>query len=83
MKRKWSLLHSCSLALSAGLSQKKTIEKKPLCRHDKNYYQFWKLNIPVINLIVGSRNIIKVPKNMFVKNLINNESRFQQILTIS
>ena len=42
----------------------KNIEKKPLCRHDKNYYYFWKSNIHVINLIVDSRNIIKVSKNM-------------------
>ena len=31
----------------------KNIEKKHLCRHDKNYYYFCKSNIPVINLIVG------------------------------
>ena len=30
----------------------KNIEKKYLCRHDKNYYDFWKSNIAVINLIV-------------------------------
>ena len=41
----------------------KSIEKKHLCRHDKNYY-FCKSNIPAINLIVGSRNMIKVSKNM-------------------
>ena len=39
---------------------KENIEKKHLCRHDKNYYYFCKSNIPVINLIVGSRNMIKV-----------------------
>ena len=32
--------------------------------HDKNYYYYWKSNIPVINLIVDSRNMIKVSKNM-------------------
>ena len=42
----------------------KNIEKKPLCRHDENYYYFCKSNIPVINLIAGSRNMIKVSKNM-------------------
>ena len=41
----------------------KNIEKKPLCRHDKNYYYFCKSNIPVINLIAGSRTMIKVSKN--------------------
>ena len=44
----------------------KKVEKKHLCRHDKNYYYFWKSNIPVINLIEDSRNMIKVSKN---KNL--------------
>ena len=42
----------------------KNVEKKPLCRHDKNYYYFCKSNIPVINLIAGSTNMIKVSKNM-------------------
>ena len=42
----------------------KNMEKKPLRRNDKNYYYFCKSNIPVINLIVGSRNMIKVSKNM-------------------
>ena len=35
-----------------------------MCRHDKNYYYFCKSNISVINLIAGSRNTIKVSKNM-------------------
>ena len=42
----------------------KNIEKKRLCRHDKNYYYSWKSDIPVINLIVDSTNMIKVSKNM-------------------
>ena len=42
----------------------KNIEKKQLCRHDKVYYYFWKSNIPVINLLVDSRNMIKVSKNV-------------------
>ena len=42
----------------------KNIEKKHLFRHDKNHYYFRKSNIPVINLIVDSRNMIKVSKNM-------------------
>ena len=37
--------------------------KTHLCRHEKNYY-FWKSNIHVINLIAGSRNMIKLLKNM-------------------
>ena len=47
----------------------KNIKKKHLCRHEKNYCYFCKLNIPVINLIVGSENIIKLfKKYKFVKN---------------
>ena len=42
----------------------KNFGKKHLCRPDKNYYYSWKSIIPVINLIVGSRNMIKVSKNM-------------------
>ena len=42
----------------------KNIEKKHLCHHDKNHYYFCKSNIPVTNLIVGSRNMIKLSKNM-------------------
>ena len=42
----------------------KNIEKKYLCRHDKKYYYFCKSNIPAINLILGSRNMIKVSKTM-------------------
>ena len=42
----------------------KNIENKHLCYHDKNYCYFCKSNIPVNNLIVGSRNMIKLSKNM-------------------
>ena len=42
----------------------KNVEKKHLHHPDKNYYYFYKLNIPVINLIVASRNMVKVLKNM-------------------
>ena len=48
--------------------KKKDIEKKHLCYHDKNYYYFCKSNTPVINLIVGSRNMISFKKFEFVKN---------------
>ena len=53
-----------STALRCGSFFRKNIEKKHLCHHDKNYYYFCKSNIPVINLIAGSRNMIKVSKNM-------------------
>ena len=38
--------------------------KKHLRRQDKNYNYFCKSNILVINLIVDSRNMIKVSKDM-------------------
>ena len=57
--------------------------KKHLCGHDKNYYYFCKSNVPVINMIAGSKNMIKVSKIEFVKNYINSESRFHQIPAIS
>ena len=51
----------------ASLFRKNT--EKHLSRPNKNYYYFGKSNIPVINLIVGSRNTIKVSKKYeFVKN---------------
>ena len=53
-----------STALRCGSFSEKNIEKKHLCRHYKNYYYFCKSNIPVINLIAGSRNMIKVSKNV-------------------
>ena len=42
----------------------KNIKRKHLCRHEKNYYNFCKWNITVINLIAGSRNMIKLLKDM-------------------
>ena len=58
-----------------GLLRKKDIEKIHLCRHDKSYY-FCKSNIPVINLILGSRNLIKVSRYEFVKNYLTNTDDF-------
>ena len=52
----------------------KNIEKKPLYRHDKNYYYFCKSSIPVINLIVGSRSMIKVSKNLSLQKIKQRES---------
>ena len=42
----------------------KNIGKRPLCCHDKNFYYFYKSNISVVNLVSGSRNMIKVSENM-------------------
>ena len=47
----------------------KGIKKKHLYRHDKNYFYFWKSDIPVINLIVGSRNMIKLSKYMSLEKI--------------
>ena len=49
-----------SMALRCGSFLEKTLKKKHLCRHAKNYYYFCKSNIPVITLIVDSRNMVKV-----------------------
>ena len=49
-----------STALKCGSFSEKNIEKKQLCPHDKNHYYFCKSSISVINLIVGSRNMINV-----------------------
>ena len=47
---------------------KKNIIKRHLYRHGKNNHFFCKSNIPVINLIVDSRNMIKsFKKYEFVK----------------
>ena len=40
------------------------IEKKHFRRHDKDYYYCCKSDIPVINLIAGSRDMIKLAKNI-------------------
>ena len=60
-----AIIGACPLnVIKVRIFFEKSIEKKHLCRHDKNYCYFCKSNIPVINLIVGSRNMIKVSKNM-------------------
>ena len=53
-----------SMALRCRSFSKKKIKKKHLYHHDENYCYFCKSNIPVINSIVGSRNMIKLSKNM-------------------
>ena len=55
---------SHSTTLRCGSFSEKNIEKKHLRHHNKNYCYLCKLTIPVINLVVGSRNMIKVSKNM-------------------
>ena len=52
------------VALSYRSFSEKNIEKKHLCYHDKNNCYFCKSNIPVINLIAGGRNMIKLSKNI-------------------
>ena len=48
----------------------KNIRQKHLCHHGKNYYNFCKSTILVINLIVGFRNMIRPSQNMsFVKKI--------------
>ena len=54
----------------------KNIAKKHLRRHDKNYNYFWKANIPVINLILDFRNMIKFQKIWFCKKLDKQQESF-------
>ena len=53
-----------STALRCGSFSEKNIEKKHLRCHDKNYCYLCNSSISVIDLIVGSRNMIKIYKNM-------------------
>ena len=55
-KDKFAFLNSIKAQVFFG----ENIEKKHLCRHDKNYYYFWKLNILLISLTVDSTNMIKL-----------------------
>ena len=57
------------MALRCGSFFGKNIEKKPVCCHDKNYYYFCKSSIPGINLVVVSRNMVKVSKNMGLQKI--------------
>ena len=58
----------------------KSIEKKAL--HDKIYYYFWKSDISVTNLIVDSRNMIKVLKVWVCKKLDEWRELFHHVPTI-
>ena len=53
----------------AGLFRKKKYQKKHLCYHDKKYCYFCKSYIPVINLIVYSRNMIKISKTIILEKI--------------
>ena len=69
---------SGSMTLRCGFFRKKH-RKKYLCHHDENYYYFCKSNVLVINLIAGSRSMIKVSEKMSFEKV----SRFYQIPIIS
>ena len=56
--------YNSSMALRFRSFSEKNIEKKHLCCHENNYYYFWKLNVPAVNLTVDSRNMISVSENM-------------------
>ena len=79
LRRRKSANPSTTLFLDPSLSKKvyiklngikmlvffeKSIKKKHFCSQDKNYCYFCKSNIPVINLIVGFRNMIKLSTNV-------------------
>ena len=48
-------------SIKVGVFFEKNIEEKT---PDKSYYYFYKPYISVFNLVVGSRKMITVPKNM-------------------
>ena len=54
--KEWAALNDIKVRVFFG----KNIEKSTFCRHEKNC----KSNVPVTNLIVDSRNMIKVSKHM-------------------
>ena len=53
-----------STALRCGSFSEKISKKRHLRHHDQNYFYFCKSNIPLINLIVDSRNMVKLSKNI-------------------
>ena len=55
----------CSLnGIKVWVFSGKKNRKRHLCRHDKNCYYFFKSNIRIINLIVGSSCMMEVSRNM-------------------
>ena len=48
----------------AGLSRKEHQKEESLRGHDENHCCFFRSNIPVIDLIVGSRTMIRVLGNV-------------------
>ena len=67
-------------ALRCESFSKKISKKKHLCHHDESYCYFWKSNIPVIHLIVGSRNMIKLSKNMSTARVVF--TKYRQYLSV-
>ena len=49
-----------STALTCGSFSEKTLKKSTCVAMIRINYYFWKSNIPVINLVIDSRNMIKV-----------------------
>ena len=65
-------LNFCQFILNGikvGVFFEKNIEKKQFCHHDQNYCYFRKWSIPVINLIVGSKNMIKISKSVNLEEI--------------
>ena len=52
------------MALRCRSFSKIKSKNKRMCSPDESDYYFLKSKIPIMNLIVGSRNLIKVSKNM-------------------
>ena len=56
----WGFLNS----IKVQVFFKKYIKKKHLCHYNKDFCYFCKSNISVISLIVGSRNVIRLSRNI-------------------
>ena len=61
---KWTTQIKLLNGIKVWIFFEKNIEEKHLCHHDKNYCYFWKSFISVINLIVDSKNMIKLSKTL-------------------
>ena len=59
MKQKKARIH-----LNDILATLRCFEEKKLYRHHKNFYYAYESNIPIIDFIAVSRNMIKASKHM-------------------
>ena len=65
----WQIYHLVREGWLNSIKVQVFFRKKHMYSHDNNYYYFCKSDILVINLIVGSRNMIKLSKNISLKKI--------------